>query len=139
MPRDSAHAPPLPLSVRDTVSYPDAFARHEAIRPGLTGERSLRQQSHQTGINDWRLWRDLRRVRRDGLLGLLDRCALPHARGKPAAHVCLPRPIQPQVVRLAIAAVPKERRRSWLSSSTILIVSLGQPPSLLVARRISRT
>jgi hypothetical protein len=72
MPRDSAHAPPLPLFVHDTVSYPDAFARYEAIRPVLTGERSLRQQSHQTGINDWRLWRDLRRVRRDGLLGLLD-------------------------------------------------------------------
>jgi hypothetical protein len=68
------------------VSYPDAFARYEALRPVLTGERSLRQQSHQTGINDWRLWRDLRRVRRDGLLGLLDRRALPHARGKPAAH-----------------------------------------------------
>jgi hypothetical protein len=62
---------------------------------------------------------------RDGLLGLLDRRALPHARGKPAAHVCLPRHIQQHVVRLAIAAVPKKRRRSWLISSTILIVSIG--------------
>jgi hypothetical protein len=139
MPRDSAHAPQLPLFVHDTVSYPDALARYEAIRPVAKGERSLRQQSHQTGINDWRLWRDLRRVRRDGLLGLLDRRALPHARGKPAAHVYLPRPIQQHVVRLAISAVPKERRRSWLISSTILIVSLGQPPSWLVARRINRT
>jgi leucine-zipper of insertion element IS481 len=128
MPRDSAHAPQLPLFVHDTVSYPDALARYEAIRPVLTGERSLRQQSHQTGINYWRLWRDLRRFRRDGLLGLIDRRALPHARGKPAAHVCLPRHIQQHVVRLAIAAVPKKRRRSWLISSTILIVSLGQPP-----------
>src|SRR5262245_25596852 len=109
------------------------------MRPVLTGARSLRQRSHQTGINAWRLWRELRRLRRDGLLGLIDRRALPQARGTPAAYVCLPRHVQPHVVRLAIAAVLKTRRRSWLMSSTILIVSLGQPPSWLVARQISRT
>jgi hypothetical protein len=46
MPRDSAHAPQLPLFVHDTVGYPDALACDEAIRPVLTSERSLRQQSH---------------------------------------------------------------------------------------------
>jgi hypothetical protein len=51
MPRDSAHALQLPLFVRDTVGYPDALIRYEAMRPVLTGERSLRQQSHQTGVN----------------------------------------------------------------------------------------
>ena len=53
MPRDSAPALQLPLFVQDTVGYSDAFARDEVIRPMLTGERSLRQQGHQTGINYW--------------------------------------------------------------------------------------
>jgi hypothetical protein len=53
------------------------LARYEAIRPVLTGERSLVQQSQQTGMNDWRLWRDLRRFRRAGLPGLVDRRTLP--------------------------------------------------------------
>ena len=103
MPRDSAHALQLPLFVRDTVGYPDALIRYEAIRPVLKGERSLRQQSQQTGVNYWRLWRDLRRFRRDGLLGLIDRRTLPHARGKPGADVFLPRHIQQLIVRLALA------------------------------------
>jgi hypothetical protein len=90
MPRDSAHAPQLPLFVRDTVEYPEALARYEAIRPILKGERSPWRQSQQTGINYWRLWRDLRRLRGDDLLGLIDRRTLPHARGKPAATVFLP-------------------------------------------------
>jgi hypothetical protein len=103
MPRDSAHALQLPLFVRDTVGYPDALIRYEAIRPVLKGERSLRPQSQQTGVNYWRLWRDLRRFRRSGLLGLVDRRSLPHARGKPGADVFLPRHIQQHVVRLAMA------------------------------------
>jgi hypothetical protein len=70
MPRDSAHAPQLPLFAHDTIGYPEALARYEAIRPVLKGERSLRQQSHQTGVTYWRLWRDLQRFRRAGLLGL---------------------------------------------------------------------
>jgi transposase len=103
MPRDSAHAPQLPLFVHDTVGYPDALARYEAIRPVLKDERSLRQQSQQTGINYWRLWRDLRRFQRSGLLGLVDQRTLPHARGQPGADVFLPRHIQQQIVRLAMA------------------------------------
>src|ERR687891_724516 len=103
MPRDSVYAPQLPLFVHDTVGYPEALIRYEAIRPVLKGERSLRQQSQQTGMNYWRLWRDLRRCRGDGLLGLIDRRTLPHARGEPAADVFLPRHIQQHVVRLANA------------------------------------
>ena len=103
MPRDSVHVPQLPLFIRDIVGYPEALIRCEAIRPVLKGERSLRQQSRVIGINYWRLWRDLQRFRNDGLLGLIDRRALSHARGKPAAHVFLPRHIQQHVVRLAIA------------------------------------
>ena len=90
MPRDSARVLQLPLFVHDTVGYPDALARYEAIRPVLKGERSLRQQSQQTGINYWRLWRDLRRFRRSGLLGLVDRRTLPHARGQPGAESSSP-------------------------------------------------
>jgi leucine-zipper of insertion element IS481 len=103
MPRDSAPALQLHLFVQDTVGYADAIARYEVIRPMLKGERSLRQQSQQTGINYWRLWRDLRRFRRDGLLGLIDRRTLPHARGKPGADVFLPRHIQQLIMRLALA------------------------------------
>jgi transposase len=103
MPRDSAPALQLPLFVQDTVGYSDAIARYEAIRPILKGEQSLRQQSQQTGMNYWRLWRDLRRFRRDGLLGLIDRRPLPHALGKPGADVFLPRHIQQLIVRLALA------------------------------------
>ena len=103
MPRDSAHGPQLPRFIRDVIGYPEAFIRYEAIRPVLKGERSLRQQSQDTGIHYWRLWRDLQRFRNDGLLGLIARRALPHARGKPAAHVFLPRHLQPHVVRLASA------------------------------------
>ena len=69
----------------------------------LKGERSLRQQSQQTGMNDWRLWRERRRFRRDGLLGLIDRRTLPPARGTPGAAVCLPRHIQQLIGRRALA------------------------------------
>ncbi len=103
MPRDSAPALQLPLFVQDTVGYSDALARYEAIRPILKGKRSLRQQSQQTGMNYWRLWRDLRRFRRDGLLGLIDQDTLPHARGKPGADVFLPRHIQQLIMRLTLA------------------------------------
>jgi transposase InsO family protein len=103
MPRDTARVLQLPLFVSDPAASPEALARYEAIRPVLKGERSLRQQSQQTGINYWRLWRDLQRFRRSGLLGLIDQRTLPHARGQPGAEVFLPRHIQQQIVRLAIA------------------------------------
>ena len=77
------------------------MARYEAIRPVLTGERSLAQQSQQTGLNYGRLWRDLRRFRRAGLLGLVDRRTLPHARGMPTAEALLPQHIQATTQRAA--------------------------------------
>jgi transposase len=103
MPRDSARAPQLPLFVHDPAASPEALARYEAIRPVLRGERSLRQQSQRTGINYWRLWRDLRRFQRAGLLGLIDQRTRPYRRGKPAVQHLLPRPLQQHIVRLAIA------------------------------------
>ena len=103
MPRDSAHAPQLPLFVHDPAASPEALARYEAIRPVLTGERSLRQQGQRTGRHYWRLWRDLQRFRRDGLLGLIDRRTLPHARGKRAVQDLLPQHLQQHLVRLTLA------------------------------------
>jgi hypothetical protein len=106
MPRGSAHAPQLPLFISDPVLSPEAlarYARYEALRPVLTGQRSLRQQSHQAGIHYWRLWRDLRRFRRHGLLGLIDRRTLRHPRGRPAVETLLPRHLQQHIVRLALA------------------------------------
>lgn len=93
MPCDSARAPHLPLFVSDPAASPEALARYEAIRPVLQGERSLPRQSRASGMNYWRLWRDLQRFRRSGLLGLIDRRTLPQARGKPSAEVFLPRHI----------------------------------------------
>ena len=109
MPRDSAHAPQLPLFIRDTVGYPEALTRYEAIRPVLKGERFLRQQSQHTGINYWRLWRDLQRFRSDGLLGLIV--------GGSAGFVSLgcasAAPIRPsRAAAIVMAAVPRKRRRS---------------------------
>ena len=78
MPRDSARAPQLPLFLHDPAASPEALARYEAIRPVLKGERSLPQQSQLTGISHWRLWRDLRRFQRAGLLGLIDQHTRPY-------------------------------------------------------------
>jgi transposase IS481 family protein len=103
MPQEAASAPPLPLVVSESFAAQDVLARYEAIRPVLTGERPLVQQSQQIGVNYWRLWRDLRRFRRAGLLGLVDRRTLPHARGKPTVDALLHRYIQQHIVRLAIA------------------------------------
>ena len=97
-----ARAPQLHLFVSDTAASPEALTRSEAIRPVLKGERSLPQQSQQTRMNYRRLWRDLRRFQRAGLLGLIDRRTLPHARGKPAMDTLLPRHIQQHIVRLVI-------------------------------------
>ena len=80
MPLASASAPQLDLFISDSAAYEAALARYEALRPVLTGERSLRQQSAHTGINYWRLWRDRRRFQREGLLGLLDQRTVPHPR-----------------------------------------------------------
>ena len=92
-----------PSCVSATAASPEAIARYEAIRPVLKGERSRRQQSHQTGMNYGRRWRDLPRFRHDGLLGLSDRRTLPHARGQPAVPDVWPRHLQQHLGRLAIA------------------------------------
>jgi leucine-zipper of insertion element IS481 len=102
MPREAASAPQLPLFVSESSVAQEVLARYEAIRPVLIGQRSLRQQSQQTGLNYWRLWRDLQRFQRSGLLGLVDRRTLPHARGQPTVDAALPRSIQQHIVRLAI-------------------------------------
>lgn len=99
----SASAPQLDLFVSSSAAYEAALTRYEALRPVLTGERSLRQQSQHTGVNYWRLWRDLRRFQREGLLGLLDQRTLPHPRGKAPIEALLPNHIQQQIIRLAIA------------------------------------
>ena len=103
MPREAASTPQLPLFVSESSAAEDVLARYEAIRPILIGEQSLVQQSRQTGMNYWRLWRELRRFRHAGLLGLVDRRTLPHVRGKPAVEALLPRHLQQHIVRLAIA------------------------------------
>jgi transposase InsO family protein len=103
MPLASATAPQLDLFVSSSAAYEAALARYEALRPVLTGERSLRQQSQHTGVNYWRLWRDLRRFQREGLLGLLDQRTLPHPRGRAPIEALLPTHIQQQIIRLAIA------------------------------------
>ena len=61
------------------------------------------QQSRATGLSYGRLWRYLRRFRREGLLGLIDRRQMPHPWGKTAIEALLPRHIQPHLVQLAIA------------------------------------
>jgi hypothetical protein len=49
MPRDSAHTFQLPLFVSDPAASPEALARYEAIRPVLTGQRSLPNRVNRPG------------------------------------------------------------------------------------------
>ena len=103
MPLTSASVPQLALFVSDSAASRAALARYEAVRPVLTGKRSLREQSAHTGITYWRLWRDLRRFQRKGLLGPLDQRTLPHPRGTAPIEALLPNHIQQQIIRLAMA------------------------------------
>jgi transposase len=103
MPEAQISALQLPLFATDSPAYQEARARYEAIRPILKQERTLAQHSRETGLNYWRLWRDLRRFTRSGLLGLIDRRKLPHPWGKTFIEELLPRHIQQHLVRLAIA------------------------------------
>ena len=93
----------LDLFLSDAQAYRDALARYETIRPVLRQERTLTQYSRITGLSYWRLWRDLRRFRRAGVMGLLDRRTLPHPRGRPPIDTRLPQYIQQHIVRLALA------------------------------------
>jgi Integrase core domain/Homeodomain-like domain len=103
MPTVATPSPQLDLFVRDTPAYQKALARYDVLRPILQGQCTLAQQSHATGIPYHRLWQDLRRFQHAGIVGLLDRRTLPHARGKPPIEARVPREIQQQVVRLALA------------------------------------
>ena len=90
------------LFLGDTKAYRDALARYETLRPILKQERTLTQHSRITALSYWRLWRDLRRFRRAGVMGLLDRRTLPHPRGRPPIETRLPQSIQQHTVRLAL-------------------------------------
>src|SRR5215216_4241916 len=103
MPADPVGTPQLHLFASHWPAYQDALAHYEAIRPILKRERTLAQHSRETGLNYWRLWRHLRRFRREGLLGLIDQRKLPHAWGKTAIEALLPRHVQQHLVQLAIA------------------------------------
>jgi transposase InsO family protein len=103
MPTVATPSPQLDLFVRDTPAYRKALARYNVLRPILQGQYTLAQQSHATGIPYHRLWQDLRRFQHAGIVGLLDRRTLPHARGKSPIEARVPRDIQQQVVRLALA------------------------------------
>lgn len=103
MPTTALSSPQLHLFPGDSPAYQDVLARDEMLRPILQGQRTLRQQSHLTGLPYKRLWRDLQRFRRDGLHGLLDRRTLPHRRGKTPIAAQMPVSIQQQIVRLALA------------------------------------
>jgi hypothetical protein len=103
MPQDPARVLQLDLFLGDAQAYRDALSRYEAIRPILKRERTLAQHSRITGLSYWRLWRDLRRFRRAGILGLIDRRTLPHPRGRPPIDSRLPESIQQYIVRLAMA------------------------------------
>lgn len=93
----------LDLFLRDTTAYQQALARYDRLRPILQGQATLTQQSQATGISYNRLWRDLQRFQRAGLVGLLDHRTLPHPRPPSTIDVRVPLHVQHQIVRLALA------------------------------------
>jgi hypothetical protein len=103
MPQEPARAFQPDLFLSGAQAYRDALARYEAIRPILKRERTVAQHSHVTGPSYWRLWRDVRRFQQAGVLGLLDRRRLPHARGTLPIDARLPQHHHQQIVRLAMA------------------------------------
>jgi hypothetical protein len=50
MPTTALASPQLHLFPGDSPAYQDALARYEILRPVLQGQRTLRQQSHLTGL-----------------------------------------------------------------------------------------
>ena len=93
----------LDFFLRDTAAYQQALARYDLLRPILQGQATLTQQSHATGVSYYRLWRELQRFQRAGLVGLLDHRTLPHTRGTSSIDVRIPLHVQHQIVRLALA------------------------------------
>src|SRR5215510_3941456 len=90
MPTGTPPSLQLDLFLWDTAAYQQALARYDSLRPVLQGQSTLTQQSHATGIPSNRLWRDLQRLQRAGLVGLLDHRTLPHTRGKSPIEVRVP-------------------------------------------------
>jgi site-specific DNA recombinase len=78
-------------------------AQGQLARNRERAQRNNTQQSHATSIPYNRLWRDLQRFQRAGLVGLLDHRTLPHTRGKSPIEVRIPLHVQHQIVRLALA------------------------------------
>src|ERR671926_171246 len=120
-------APPslqLDLFLRDTTAYQQALARYDRLRPILQGQATLTQQSRATGIPYNQLWRDLQRLRRGGLVGLLGHRALPPTREQP------PPPPFPAGQQLELALEPTTRAQR-------LVQALG-PDHLLLRFRTYR-
>jgi hypothetical protein len=103
MPQDPARVLHRDLFLGEAQAYRDALSRYDALRSILKRERTLAQPSRITGLSSWRLWPDLRRFRRAGMLGLLDRRTRPPPRGRPPSAARLPEYIQHHMVRLAMA------------------------------------
>jgi hypothetical protein len=103
MPTVATPSPQLDLFIRDTPAYQKALARYDVLRPIFQDLYTPAQQSRATGIPYHRLWQDLRRFQHAGIVGLLDRRTLPHARGKSPSEVRMPTDIQQHVIRLALA------------------------------------
>ena len=114
MPQEPIPALQLDLFVSQSPAYREALDRYEKIRPVLKEDRTLSQQSQETGITYWRLRRYLQRFKRHGIQGLIDRRRLHHPRGKPPAEEALPDHIQQQIVRLAIAHPFSYRELAWI-------------------------
>ncbi|HSG17461.1 MAG TPA: helix-turn-helix domain-containing protein [Anaerolineae bacterium] len=84
-------------------AHHQAIETYELIRPVLTQQRTLAEQSRHTGIAYKRLWRYWHRFQDQGIWGLLDGRTRGHHRGQPPIEQILPQPVQHQILRLAQA------------------------------------
>ncbi|MFH1740016.1 MAG: DDE-type integrase/transposase/recombinase [bacterium] len=87
----------------ESSAHQEAVANYELIRPVLTQQRTLAEQSRHSGVAYKRLWRYWHRFQRLGFWGLIDGRSRMHRRGKPPIEQMLPNPIQQQIIRLALA------------------------------------
>jgi hypothetical protein len=95
---------PIQLEIfGETPAHRTVIETYEWIRPVLTQQRTLAEQSRHTGIPYKRLWRYWHRFQRGGFWGLLDGRHHGHRRGKPPVEQVIPSPVQQQIVRLALA------------------------------------
>ena len=97
---------PAPLQLDlfgESPAHQKAVEAYELIRPVLTQERTLAEQSRHTGSAYKQLWRYWHRFQCRGFLGLVDGHTREHPRGKTPIELVLPNAVQQQVVRLALA------------------------------------